>query len=156
MKNKIMNPTTGARTALSASSHNMRTRLSALLLMLCALCAFALKSEAQYVGFGGPAAVIGTVNSPPVDTNAIGLSVKRLAFSLTGMTNAATSFTGAVYLSSSPFISTNSQLLAQFINNGSNNFSTNFSAFYTNPPMYVILQGGSGTNTTYVQAIYGP
>ena len=114
---------------------------------------------AQVVGFGGSVAIggaAGTVNSSPVDTNAAGITVRRLTFALSGMTNAATCFTGAVYLSTSPSALNNALLLGQFTNYGSSNMSTNFSAYYTNPPLYILLQGGSGTNTTYVQAIYGP
>jgi len=127
---------------------------------LCALGVLcALKIRAQVVGFGGSVAIggaAGTVNSSPVDTNAAGITVRRLNFALSGMTNAATCFTGAVYLSTSPSSLNNALLLGQFTNYGSANMSTNFSAYYTNPPLYILLQGGSGTNTTYVQAIYGP
>jgi hypothetical protein len=134
-------------------------RHSLFVILAVALCAFALKSEAQYLGFGSGVAIggaAGTVNSTPVDTNSAGITVRRLSFALSGMTNTATSFTGSVYLSTSPSSLNNALLLGQFINNGSANMSTNFSAYYTNPPLYVILQGGSGTNTTFVQAIYGP
>jgi hypothetical protein len=132
----------------------VKTRLIILLTLLAALSRDA--ATAQIIGFGGSTAVLGTVNSSPVDTNTAGITVRRLSFALSGMTNSATMFTGSVYLSTSPSALNNALLLGQFTNYGSAAMSTNFSAYYTNPPLYLLLQGSSGTNTTFVQAIYGP
>jgi hypothetical protein len=131
--------------------------LFAPLTMLLVICLFlGIKVTAQVVGFGTGTPVIGTLNSTPVDTNIAYCNIRKLQFALSGMTNSATMFTGSVYLSTSPNALNNALLLGQFTNFGGANFSTNFGAYATNPPLYIILVGGSGTNTTYVQAIYGP
>jgi len=113
-------------------------------------------ASAQTTGFGSPQYIVGNAISSPVDTNTAGVTLRRLTYSLTGMTNAATMSTGTVWLSTSPGSISGALNIGQFINAGSNNVSTNFSAVYTNPPLYVILSFGSGTNTVGVQATYGP
>lgn len=126
-------------------------------LILFALFAFsAVKAEAQLLGFGSGQPVIGSTNSAAVDTNTSSINVKHIGFNLSGMTNASTSFTGTVYLSTSPTSIANALALGQMINNGSNNASFSFQSTNQTVPLYILLGGGSGTNTTFVQAIYGP
>lgn len=131
-------------------------KLLSMILVSAAVWAVTLAARAQLVGFGGPITVLGTTNSAPVSTNQVGLTVKGLQFALSGMTNNLGVFQGNILLSNNRTNATNALTIGTFSYTGSNSFTTNFVSYYTNPPLYIILQAVTSTNTVQVQAIYGP
>jgi hypothetical protein len=111
--------------------------------------------HAQVVGFGSGQTLTGTTNSLAVGTNSPQQYVRQISGVFTSA-NTVTGFTGNVYFSMNPTSVVNAQLVGTFT--ATNFTSTNFSfaGYYTNPPVYVILQGNMGTNVLQASEIYGP
>jgi hypothetical protein len=119
----------------------------------------ALSARAQVTAFGSPQALFGTNNSPPVSTTFIAQRIPPILLVLTNEqgSSAVTGFVGNVFLSTSPAISTNSLLLAQYTtNNWTGNVTSSVPATSTSVPLYIILQANVGSNNAGATVIVGP
>jgi hypothetical protein len=113
--------------------------------------------QAQVVGFGSTQTLTGTTNSPAVDTNSASIPVRKIMLNLSGNSGTVvTGFVGQVWLTQTPANPTNGQLVGTFTATNFTSTNVTFTAYYTNAPVYTVLQAVTGTNNVGAQEIYGP
>jgi len=136
----------------------MTIKLWLLGIMAAVLLLWPTPIHAQVNGFNSGTFVnTGNSNSIVVDTNLQQMLVRKIQLlTVSGLTNVNGTATGTVYLSFSPTNLTGAVAVGQFTYTGSNNLSTNFISYNTNPPVYTVLQAGMGTNSGTWFFIYGP
>ena len=122
----------------------------------CALLA-ACAANAQVVGFGSGQALTGTTNTAAVDTNAQSVLVKKISLIVSSANSTViTGLTGNVWLTYTPTQPTNGVNVGTFTATNFTSTNMTFTGYYTNPPLYTVLQAQCGTNQIIATEIYGP
>jgi len=118
----------------------------------------ALPVGAQVVGFGGGVTITGTTNTTAMDTNTLAAYIRKTQLQVTSPgANVETGFVGNVYLTLNPNSITNALLVGSWSGSGfTGTTNVTLSAYYTNTPVYTVLQAQNGTNQPQVLLLYGP
>ncbi|HAO77828.1 MAG TPA: hypothetical protein DCQ92_02410 [Verrucomicrobia subdivision 3 bacterium] len=144
---------------LRGATHALKGHLGKTLALFLLISIFSISIfsvSGQVTGFGALQTLTNTMITPSLDQNTYTVLIRKDQISLSGLTNQAYSFTGAVYLSTSPTSVTNALLVGTYIYTGTNSVVTNTPYFYTNATLYTILEGSVGSNACQAGNIYGP
>ena len=126
------------------------------IIMLSALFAMSA-ARAQVVGFGSGQALTGTTNTAAVDTNLQSVLVKKITLVVSSANSTTiTGLTGNVWLTYTPSQPTNGVNVGTFTATNFTSTNLTFTGYYTNPPLYTVLQAQCGTNQILATELYGP
>jgi hypothetical protein len=114
-------------------------------------------ARAQVVGFGSGQALTGTTNTSAVDTNSQSVLVKKITLSVSSANSTIiTGLTGNVWFTYTPNQPTNGVNVGTFTATNFTSTNMTFTGYYTNPPLYTVLQAQCGTNQILATELYGP
>ena len=120
----------------------------------------ATESRAQVPVFGSPIAIFTNTTSSVMGSNVVAYPVRPITMSLS-VTNTNSWFQGYTLMSldGTHFVTNGTFTTTPFTNGVTTNVLYTVSAYYTNVPIYIYLQGVAypgGLNTIWATATYGP